>query len=197
MAKKERRSALVEAALALDAALDQFQQLSRRLENAELGSEKELEKAGRMLSEVAALEAHLGSGVQALVEAIASARDRQEAQATAVASRAEAVRARAEALAALLDRFRSLGRDAGAINEAMGALGSSNGAKAEDAPAQSRATLEDVRDRLARLEADADALGGSAKEQGFLDIARQADSLRQQLVTVRGRLKLLEKRFAG
>ena len=56
------------------------------------------------------------------------------------------------------------------------------------------AAFREVDDRLGRLADDSEELARAALTEAFVDLGRQAESLRQQLLSARNKFRLLERR---
>jgi chromosome segregation ATPase len=182
------RSNLAAAAEALDAELRRYEELARSLEAGRLSSEKDIRRAGQALNALRTSDVRLGELVQALVGAIGTARDRQQAHAERVQAYAERLRERSEVLGALLGRWEALGRDAAEVSRLVqqsADKGESNGGAGADAV---KAALAEIDTRLARLADDARGLVDAAERTEFADLARRAESLRAQLLSARRKL---------
>jgi hypothetical protein len=68
-------------------------------------------------------------------------------------------------------------------------------AKTPEEQAALATTFQALQDRMAQVADDAKALAALANEKDFGDIGRQADSLRQQLLSARNKMGLLQKSF--
>lgn len=190
MAKPDKdRSELIVAAEALDRELRTFEEIVRSSSKAPLNSQKNLERAANLLTEVAQCHDRLGGAVQTLIGAITAARDWQQGQAEAVQARAEQIKARTEEYQGLLDRYQALGENAAQLNKLMNEIVSSP--EKEDAIAT---RIDEIHNRILRVAEDAQELARIAQEKDFADVGRQADSLRQQLISVRGKVSQLQKR---
>jgi hypothetical protein len=177
---------LTAAAEALESELRRYEELAAELQQERLDSEKALRRAAQALVALRTSDERLGTHVGALVAAINAARDRQQAQASAVAGRAEEIGARSTRFAALLERFEALGGDAAELNHLVQQLA------AHDKPTNGEAGgFAEVDTRLGRLADDAGTLAASAQDENFPELARRADSLRQQLLSARNKLRLL------
>lgn len=179
MAKHE--SPLVEAATALDAELTRFEESTVAFQRLGLDSQKNLDRATKLLNDLAAAEATLGQKVQLLVTAINGVRDRQLAQVEAVKAKSVQIQERSAVFAGLLDQFQQLGKGAGALNEKL---------KPSGQPGAN--PIVDVQTEMTNLATRAEALATIAKDQDFDDLARQADGLRQQILAARNKLRQIE-----
>jgi hypothetical protein len=101
-ATKRKEAPLVAAAEAFDETLQRFAALANGLRKGSLDSQRNLERAAEALKEVAACEEELQAHAQALMAALGSARDAQQAQAETVRVRALEIQARSEDLARLM-----------------------------------------------------------------------------------------------
>lgn len=192
-ASDERSSSLLTAAEAFDAELARFGRLAETARKGPLDSQRGLERAAELLHEAANSEEALASHAQALMAALGEARDRQQTQAEAVRLRADEIQQRTTVLADLLKRYEALGEAAKELNGLGQRLAESQRA-ASEAPGDSGWTsgLKELYDRMTDLAASAEELLVAARDTEFLDIARQAESLRQQLLAARNKVNLLQ-----
>ena len=196
--EKSQESELVAAAQALDEGLERFEALSEQLKTAPLQSEKHLERASTTLKSLADMDDQLRQRVTALVGAISRVRDRQQAQAEAVHQRAQELQARTEVFKDLLVRYGNMGQSAGELNVQMQQFAQQRqAAKTPEENAALATTFQALQDRMAEVANEAQDLARAAEEKEFNDIARQADSLRQQLLSARNKMGLLQKSFSG
>jgi hypothetical protein len=166
------------AAAALDAELRRFDQIAELLFRLKLDSEKNLDRATRTVQDAAQSEEKVAAAVRDLVASVARARERQEGQAKAVAERAREVGARREQLQTIVGRFAEMGAEASAINLILKEGGN----------------LGEAAERMEKIAGSAQALRDDAGNRDFGEAARQAESLRQQMLSARNKLKLVEKR---
>jgi hypothetical protein len=197
-------SPLLAAAEAFDDELERFAHLSESARKGALGSQKALERAAETLKEIADCEEQMQAHARALMTALGAAREQQEAQATLVSQRAEVIRARTTVYGELLQRFQTLGSDAATLN-AMGqrlstktrdaSAGAATGAPATAAEMAKDpelvAGLGELSRGMAEVAGRAQELEVAARAADFEDVARQAESLRQQLLAARNRVVLL------
>jgi hypothetical protein len=188
---KREPSPLVAAAMALEEELARISSVAREAQRLPLDSQRNVERTADKLAELGAVDEQLGPLVQQLLGAVGALVQRQQEQAAALAARAEEVRARREALRALLGRYAALGRDAQELNGMVQAFasGARPGTEAPDPP-----SYDAVRETMTRLIGDAEGVAHASREQGFEDLSRQADGLRQQLLSARNKLNLLGAR---
>jgi len=182
---------LASAAEDLDRELSRYEALAGRIQHERLDSD--LHQAARALSELEQSEGRLGEHLRALVDAIATARERQEKQSQGVRARAEQIRQRTESLTQLLERLAALGAAAGDVNRLVQQVAASAG----EAGAPERiddAAFREIQDRLGRLAEDSGELARAAQADEFGDLGTQAESLRLQLLSARNKFVLLERR---
>ncbi|NNC22264.1 hypothetical protein HRD49_42170 [Corallococcus exiguus] len=188
-------SELVSAAQSLDAELLRFEALSEQLKEAPLTSEKHLERASKTLKDLADLDDALRMRVGALVQAITGVRNRQQAQADAVNVCAQELQQRTEVFKELLTRYGALGQSAADLNGRMQEFAALRQQATRTAEEDARLTevFTALQARMAEVADDAATLTLAAEEAKFTDIGRQADSLRQQLLSARNKLGLLHQ----
>jgi hypothetical protein len=182
-------SPLSEAAAALEAELRRFEELSSQAKKIPLDSEKNMQRAAKALQEAANCQEQTANLVRALVDTIGGARDRQQDTANGLLARAQELQARSDILQDLLARFRALGDDARDIQT----LVSTANEQGKDDMNAAIATLETVKERMESIAGRATELANDAKEKGIVDIEREADSLRQQILAAKNKLGLLQQ----
>jgi uncharacterized protein YoxC len=201
MSKRDKSptSELVAAAEALEAQLTRFESLSEQFRKAPLNSEKSLERASKLLRDVAEQDQQLNASVSALVSAVTATRDRQQKQAESVNERAQELQQRAETFKTLLERYGALGQSAAELNQRMQEFAAqrSKGQGTAEQNTELIGILDALNERMGQVADEAQAVTGLAEEQDFTDIGRQADSLRQQLLSARNKLSLLRQGLAS
>ena len=192
-------SELVSAAQALDSELLRFEALAAQLQEAPLTSEKHLERASRTLKDLADLDDALRLRVGALVQAITGVRTRQQTQADAVNARAQELQRRTEVFKDLLTRYGALGQSAADLNGRMQQFAAlrQQATRTPEEDVQLTEVFTSLQERMAGVADEAATLVGAADAEQFSDIARQADSLRQQLLSARNKLALLHQSLSN
>jgi uncharacterized protein YoxC len=194
---KPPSSELTTAAEALDSQLRRFESLTEQFQKSPLNSEKSLERASKLLRDVAEQDRVLNESVSALVAAVSGARDRQQKNAEAVNEHAQYLEKRAETFKTLLERYGALGQSAAELNQRMQEFASKRAeAQTEEQNAELAGSLDALQERMGQVAEEAQAVVTLADEQDFTDIGRQADSLRQQILSARNKLGLLRKGMA-
>jgi DNA repair exonuclease SbcCD ATPase subunit len=192
-ATKKPAGPLVQAAEALEDELRRLGSIAREAQRLPLDSQRNLERTREKLAELGAVDERLRPLVAALMSAVKELVDDQQAQAVALGARTEEVRRRAEAFQALMLRYAELGRSFHELNELVQAF-ASGGKATPAAPAAEPPSLGTVQESMARLADTATEVAQAARTDGFEDVARQADSLRQQLLSARNKLNLVAER---
>lgn len=178
MTKSGKPSELAEAALALDQELRRFEELAEQAGRVKLNSEKNLERATDALARAAQSQDRIQAQVQKLVAAVAAARQKQEAEAAALMARAHQIAQRRSRFGEVLQRMGGLGQMAKEVQERLKGAGD----------------LDEVLARMQQVADDAAEIGRAAQEGEMEDLARQADTLRQQVLTAKNKVALLKKR---
>src|SRR4051812_22066496 len=99
---------LSQAAVALEKELDALEALSRSVRKIRLDSEKNFARAAKELNEVMILPARLGSGLQALANAMATMQARQQAALEPLATFADQIQQRRLRFAEHMQSFAAL-----------------------------------------------------------------------------------------
>lgn len=170
---------IVRAAEALESEMARLEAIAWAARKARLDSEKNIARAAGELSEAVAMPARLGERLQALAVAMSRMQERQQAALEPLAAFAAEIQRRTQSLGQLMERFAVLGQTA---SEVSGQLA---GAAVDASGAGARTTA--LR-RLQELADGARALFESARDDGFPEIAREADVLKQQMTTLHKRL---------
>ena len=187
---------LGEAAALLEQALRRFEELTGTARRFPLNSQKNIERAARATQEAAESQEAVATQLHALIDAINVARDRNQAASDAIRARAEEIRARTEDLTTLMQRFAGLGEAATEINvmvqEALPA--SSEGSQdAGELSAKMAEPLARVLARMGDVLAQAQELQAEADRFDMPELARQTDSVRQQILSARNKVLMLER----
>jgi Fe-S-cluster formation regulator IscX/YfhJ len=182
---------LAAAATAFEAELSRYEEVCTETARAPITSEKALVRAKKQLGDSAACQLRLAEHLKAVVTALDGVRGRQEACAEQVLSAAQRVQARSEEFLALMVRVSELGLRAREVNEPVAGVVAR---KAQGAPAAE--LVEGLREILARTDgivSDAQSLARDAASADWTDIARIAESLKQQVESARNSVLLAER----
>lgn len=181
MAKGETESELVRAAEALETELVQLETTSRALRKLRLTSEKTIVRAAKDLQEILTVPEKLGVQLQALASAMAELQARQQAALEPLSAFANELQARMERLNEHMQAFAALGKTAGEVTQRLQA-----------AHGDRSAVLVEVSSELGKLSDGARALFDAARADDFPEVAREADTLKQRVLSLRKRLELGE-----
>ncbi|HKQ71983.1 MAG TPA: hypothetical protein VJT73_21710 [Polyangiaceae bacterium] len=190
-------SELLVAAEAFDQELVSFAKLAEAVKKTPLNSQKNLQRAARSFQEISEAERRLGQTAQTLVLALNDARKSQEVHAQAIHGQALIIEQRSGVAAGLLQRYGAIGEKAAELNTLVLGIAS----KKTDGSVESQAALlpelGELRRRMAEVVVGAHELDVAAREADFEDIARAADSLRQQVLAADGKVAAIERRIAS
>jgi len=193
-----RLSTFAEAAAALEAELERFEAIAAAVARAPLSSQKAIEHAARLTRDASEAQGRYAQRLQALVAMVGSAGERQRVAAATINDRVAEIDARTVAHAELERRLGELGEEARGINaRAQGAVGAGGVPSSPERLAELIGALEEIGERMDAAVARALDVARDATASDFVDIARQADSLRQQLLATRNRVTLLRRGLAS
>lgn len=197
MSKRQQSesSELVNAAMAIEEELRKFESLAEEVRTGEMRSQKHLERMGKLLNQVADCDERMVANMRSLLTVLNGWRDRQQALASEVNTRALELQERTKVYQSLMERFASLGQEASTLSAHMQQVANRTQAgepvKAEDIIS----SLQMVNERMTAVADSAGSLANDAQAQDFVDIARDAESLRQQLLAARNRANLLQQKL--
>ena len=152
-------------------------------------------RATRALADSALYHERIEAKLKALVAAIDGVRARQQTSVEALVSVAHTVELRAKSRDGLLRRFAELGGSAGQVNQLALELTtrSSEGASHEEL----FALLTSLEARMGGVVDEAQAIAEAASTEGWPEIARQADGIRQQTLSAKNKLALAYRSVAS
>ncbi len=185
-------SQLRAAVQALDEELDRFEQLAHSAHKTPLTSERNLEKAAAAINQAAESQQRVHGHIQALIDAIGAARLRHDKTAEELVKTRDEVQARGERFQTQLGRFAALGKEAAEISAFVRQLGELKGKPNGEVVAQ----LSEVQERMTKVVDGAAALGKEAEAEHMEDLARQCDSLKQQVQSALNKVTLLRDKLA-
>lgn len=191
-------SELAGAAAALDLELRRFADLTASARGVALSSQKNIERAARIIKDAGESNALVARHLQSLVAAIGAARDRHEGAVATLEARAGEVQDRVEVYSGFARRFEALGGEARELNTAVQEVGA-RGAVDTLGPegiADVLVRLEAILDRMTRIVESSRALRDEAQAAGITDLSQQAEALRQQVAAVRNKLGLFRQGLA-
>lgn len=195
MAKPNVTSPLVLAAAAVDQELREYDDLARDAKRIGLDGEKALARAARALEEATTRQPRIQEKLRALVDEIEQARVRQQQSLETLVAVSQALAARAAQFEALMKRFAALGESAKNVNLLTGQL---SARRSDGAPeGELLDGLRELDGKMGSVVEEADALAREAEQDGWPEIARQADTVRQQVRAARNKLALAQRAVAA
>ena len=195
MAKPKEESALQIAAAALDDEIRSFADLATQTKREPLDTDKSMGRAARALAESASFPQRIEEKLRALVAVIEVVRIRQEESVQTLLAVAHTVEKRAKSRDALMQRFGKLGEAAAQINELARDL-SMRGREGASS-SELLEPLSSLDARMGSVVTEAQAIAEAATAETWPEIARQADALRQQMLSARNKVALVHKGVAG
>jgi hypothetical protein len=195
MAKPKEESPLLSAAAALEDEIRAFADLASQTKRESLDTDRSMARATRALSDSATYHERIEEKLRGLVDAIDLVRRRQQESAEALLTIAHAVEQRAKSRDALLGRFAELGATAGQTNTLALELATRRG---EGAPTSELIELlTSLEARMEAVVAEAQAIVEAASNEGWPEIARQADGIRQQMLAAKNKVALARRSIAS
>lgn len=176
------QSELAKKASALEEELTAFERVGRDAWTTALDSQKNLERARRMLDRLADAETALNGKAADLANALGKLRDRQQTSADRITAWARELQERITEYNDVQGRFVALGTSLSGIQEAL---------KAAGADPEGLAAVQRQIEELAQRAGD---LADEAKRAGFKDLQRDAEAQRSQLASSARRLEELRAR---
>ena len=183
----KQTSRLVEAATAFDEHLRAFQALVTSAGQAQLNSQRNIEKAALTATEAAKHQQQLGQLIGVFVEALNEAREENQRSTTLLEARGQEIRRRGDELTALRERMAVIAAQGAEISAAVRSVTADPGRRrAELVP-----ELAEIESRMNASVDEATQLHEDSKSAGFTDVSSEVDSMRQQLQSARNKVKLL------
>jgi hypothetical protein len=195
MAERKEVPALVAAATALDDELRAFDEIARQAKEQRMNSQKTLSRTAAILTESVTARGRIEAGVRRLVAEIGQAQQRQEASVQALVHVAAELEQRTKNRDQLLTRFAGLGTAAARVNAMAAEL-----AERRTQGATETEVLEFLREieaQMTQVAAEADELTQVADKDGWPEIARQGDAVRQQVNAAKSKLVTAKRNLAS
>jgi hypothetical protein len=192
---KKDPSPLVAAAAALEAELLRWQDIVDEAERLEVTSEKQLGRAKVLLESCGECEKTLAQSLHAFVTAMQSVQDKQRACMERTIGAAKNVQERVAVRSGLLERFADLGRRAAEVNGPVGAV--MEAIQKEAKPDELVGPLKEVAEKTDEVVTAAESVAKEAREAEWLDIAREADALKQQIQSVKNKVITAHRNVAS
>ena len=197
MSKRQQSesSELVSAAASIEEELRKFESLAEEVRTGTMRSQKNLEKMGKLLTQVADCDERMVGHMRTLLGVLNGWRDRQQTLAAEVNERALELQERTTVYQTLMERFGELGQQAASLSSQMhqvaGMTQQGQAMKTEEVIA----SLQAVNEKMTEVAEGAGKLASDAEAQDFVDVSRDAESLRQQLLSARNRANLLQQKL--
>jgi chromosome segregation ATPase len=186
-------SPLKAAVQALDDELARFEALADAAHRTPLTSERNLEKAATAINQAAESQQRVHGHIQALIDAISAARVKHDKTAEELVKTRDEVQARGERFQTQLGRFAALGKEAADISGFVRELGELKGKPNGEVVAK----LAEVQERMTKVVGGATELGIEAEREHMEDLARQCDSLKQQVQSALNKVTLLHEKLSS
>lgn len=169
-------SELVVAASKIEQDQRRLEDLAYGLEKTKLQSEKHISRAARELQEALAQQEELANALRLLGAAMAKMQERQLAAVTALSARAQEIQTRRGRLAELMMAYAQLGQKAA---ELLSTITTTLETADKDAAVAAAHTA------IAPIVEEAATLAKTAREEDFVDVAHEADVLKQNFQTIK------------
>ena len=193
--KRDEPESLTAVAQGFEVDLRKLEESVREIRRLEIVSDKTLQRARRLLEACSEHQLRLASHLSSLVVAIQSAQGRVQANMDETIEMSRRVGARASERAELVERFAALGHRTQEIQGPVNALleKRDSGASVPDV----LAALADVLSVADSLVTESEALTSDAKTGGWVDIGKESDSLRQQILSARNKMLMLRRTLSA
>jgi chromosome segregation ATPase len=195
MSKGKDVRPLVAAAAALDDELRTLSELAREIQHEPLDSDRSMTRATRSLTLTVEQQARIEQRLRALVEEIEGARLRQQESVDVLVRASRNLEQRAKSRDALLARFAALGESAAHLNSMAVDLASRSKEGVGDPEMLTQLSAMQV--EMAAVAAEAEALASAARTDGWPEIERQADGVRQQTLSAKNKLAVAQRAVAA
>jgi len=186
MPERKDLPSLVAAATALDDELRAFDEIARQAKEQRMTSQKTLSRTAAILNESVEARARIEAGVRRLVSEFGDAQARQQRSVEALVEVAAQLERRTKEREALLARFAGLGTSAARINTMAAELATRRQEGATETEVLE--LLREIQAQMTGVAGEADAITEAAEKDGWPEIARQADAVRQQVNAVKSKL---------
>jgi len=188
--KKKESGRLMEAVMALEEELARMRGVAREAQRLQLNSEQNLDRTSEKLAELGTVDEKLQPLVNGLMAAVTEMVQEQQLQAAAITARAEELQRRREVFKQLMSGYAAVGRATQDLNSLVQVFIGSAKAGSE-AQLSEDVTLAVIQESITQLIDSVKEVFKAARQNEFEDIARQSDLLKQQLLSARNKLNLL------
>jgi uncharacterized phage infection (PIP) family protein YhgE len=194
MNKRDEIPNLTSAAQSLESDLRRLEETVREAQSLEIQSDKTLQKARKLLESCSDHQLKLAGHLQELVTAMQAAQQRVQTSMDQTLELSQKVAARANDRGGLVERFAQLGKRTTEINAPVGAVVEKHQQGAQ--PVELLTAVNAVLAITEALVAEAESLVADAKQGGWVDIGKEADTLRQQILSARNKVLMLRKNLS-
>lgn len=177
---------IAEAASEVETAIRRYEEMVNAACKVRLSSEKNLARAARALGDAATSQERISESIGTLSRAIVAAQGRQQTANDRMAACALALQAKTVRFGEMMLELTSIGERSASINGLLEKVAPRDGVTVE--PEVYLRELEAVKERLTEVIDRAKELERVALHEELRDVAKHADSLRQQLQSVRGKV---------
>ena len=191
-----KTDSLASAAAALEAETQAYLKTIAELERVEVTSEKTMQRARRALEQCAKHEYSHAHLLPELAKAMQALQREQQSCIDATARSAASLKDRFENRQALLQRVSALGERAREINEPIATLMQAQPEEEKPSP-DMMTSLGEVLKRTEAVIAEAEELQRLAKDSSWVDLSEDADTLKQQLLSARNKVLLVQRKLAS
>ncbi|NUP06350.1 MAG: hypothetical protein HOW73_09865 [Polyangiaceae bacterium] len=185
---------LTSAAQSLEGDLRKLEDTVREAKQLDITSDKTLQKARKLLEACSEHQLKLAGHLQELVAAMQSAQQRVQSSMDETLALSQKVGGRAGERGDLVERFATLGKRTTEINEPVNAVVEKHREGAQ--PAELLLAVNAVLVVTEVLVAEAEGLTSDAKKGNWVDIAKEADGLRQQILSARNKVMMLRRNLS-
>jgi ABC-type transporter Mla subunit MlaD len=168
--------------------LARYARLSDELARTTVHSEKSLGRKRRLLEEFSESESELGVRLKGLLAAMNEARERQQHCMDVAVKAATELRERAEQFGQLMAKVTELGERARDASQPAGPLLTEADQKVT---AEALGPLDHVSEQIHSVLSEAEAIARSAAQENWPEVARDVNSLRQQLSSMHAKVTKL------
>jgi len=191
MSSDDDETTLTAAAERLETDLARLEEIVKETARVEVSSDKSLQRARRLLEQCSEQQLKLAEHLKSLVIAMNGAQGRVQASLEETLSLSRQIGTRAAERSALVERFAVLGQRTREINAPVAAVVS----KHQDGalPGELLAAVGEILSIADGLVSESDSIAKDARTSKWVDIGREADALRQQILSARNKLLVLQR----
>lgn len=179
---------LSDAVSALVQGLNEFQDLVHLAQKSRLSTEKNIERVARAIQEAAVCQERVDASLRALIAAIQGVQGLHLSNVESLQTRAQEVQGRMKQVQEMQARFDGLGMEVRELHALLKEAAWAGVPPSPGADPGEPVTMKTVLDRMTRAIDQARELRDAASAVEMLDLAREAESMRQQIESSRTKL---------